>query len=98
MASPGLMHDTGCLGLVYWDDPEGWDGEGGGRRVLMRNTCTLMEDSSQSMAKPIQYCKVILIIIFFNLKKFPENLLIFLTPAQGALPFLCYVSVLILVK
>ena len=25
------MHDTGCLGLVHWDDPEGWDGEGGGR-------------------------------------------------------------------
>ena len=29
IASPGSMHDTGCLGLVYWDDPEGWDGEGG---------------------------------------------------------------------
>ena len=24
MASPGSMHDTGCLGLVHWDDPEGW--------------------------------------------------------------------------
>jgi len=31
IASPGLMHDIGCLGLVHWDDPEGWDGEGGGR-------------------------------------------------------------------
>ena len=31
--SPGLMHDTGCLGLEHWDDPEGWYGEGGGRRV-----------------------------------------------------------------
>ena len=31
--SPGSMHDTGCLGLVHWDDPEGWYGEGGGRRV-----------------------------------------------------------------
>ena len=20
-----------CSGLVHWDDPEGWDGEGGGR-------------------------------------------------------------------
>ena len=20
IASPGLMHDTGCLGLVHWDD------------------------------------------------------------------------------
>ena len=22
-----------CSGLVHWDDPEGWDGEGGGREV-----------------------------------------------------------------
>ena len=29
----GSMHDTGCLGLVHWDDPEGGYGEGGGRRV-----------------------------------------------------------------
>ena len=33
IASPGSMHETGCLGLVHWDDPEGWYGEGGGRRV-----------------------------------------------------------------
>ena len=33
IASPGSMHDTGCLGLVHWDDPEGGYGEGGGRRV-----------------------------------------------------------------
>ena len=33
VASPGSKHDTGCLGLVYWDDPEGWNGEGGGRRT-----------------------------------------------------------------
>ena len=31
IASPGSMHDTGCLGLVHWDDPEGWYREGGGR-------------------------------------------------------------------
>ena len=24
------MNDTGCLGLVYWDDPEGWYRKGGG--------------------------------------------------------------------
>ena len=24
------MHDTGCLGLVPWDNPEGWYGEGEG--------------------------------------------------------------------
>ena len=28
VTSPGSMHDTGCLGLVHWDSPEGW----GGRR------------------------------------------------------------------
>ena len=33
VASPGSMQDTGCLGLVHWDDPEGGYGEGGGRRV-----------------------------------------------------------------
>ena len=33
VAGPDSMHDTGCLGLVHWDDPEGWNGEGGGRRV-----------------------------------------------------------------
>ena len=27
---PGSMHETGRSGLVHWDDPEGWDGEGGG--------------------------------------------------------------------
>ena len=27
------MQDTGSLGLVHWDDPEGKYGEGGGRRV-----------------------------------------------------------------
>ena len=31
--SPGSMHDIWCLGLVHWDDPEGWDGEGVGRGV-----------------------------------------------------------------
>ena len=31
IASLGSMRDTGCLGLVHWDDPEGWYREGGGR-------------------------------------------------------------------
>ena len=33
IVSPGLMHRAGCSGLVHCDDPEGWDGEGGGRGV-----------------------------------------------------------------
>ena len=29
---PSSMHEAGCSGLGHWDDPEGWDGEGGRRR------------------------------------------------------------------
>ena len=29
----GFNAGSGCLGLVHWDDPEGWDGEEGGRGV-----------------------------------------------------------------
>ena len=43
VASPGSMHDTGGLGLVHWDHPEGWYGEGGGFR--MGNTCIPVADS-----------------------------------------------------
>jgi len=25
------MHEVGYSGMVHWDDPEGWDGEVGGR-------------------------------------------------------------------
>ena len=25
------INETGGSGLAHWDDPEGWDGEGGGR-------------------------------------------------------------------
>ena len=52
VASPGSG-----LGLVHWDDPEGWYREGGGFR--MGNTCIPVADSFRYIAKPIQYCKVI---------------------------------------
>ena len=26
IASPGLMYEAGCSGVVHWDDPGGWDG------------------------------------------------------------------------
>ena len=39
--SPGSMHDTGYSGLVHWDYPEGWNGEGGGRGVQdAEHVCT----------------------------------------------------------
>jgi len=34
IASPGLMQDTGYLGLVHGDNPEGWYGEGGPRGMV----------------------------------------------------------------
>ena len=52
ITSPGSMHETGCSGLVHWDDPEGWYGEGSGRGFRMGNTCTPMADSCQCMARP----------------------------------------------
>ena len=39
ITSPGLMHYTGCMGLVHWDDPEGWYGEGGGWGSQDGGTC-----------------------------------------------------------
>ena len=60
IASLGLMQDTGCLGLVHWDNITQRDGMGrevgGGFRS--GNLCTLVADSCRCMAKPIQYCKV----------------------------------------
>ena len=58
VASPGSMHDTGCLGLVHGDDPEGGSGreEGGGFR--MGSTGIPVADSFRCWAKLIQYSKV----------------------------------------
>ena len=39
IASPGSMQDTGCLGLVHWDDPEGWYGKGRERGGSGWGTC-----------------------------------------------------------
>ena len=49
IASPGSMHDTGCLGLMHWDDPEGGYGEGGGFRI--GNTGIPVADSFRYLAK-----------------------------------------------
>ena len=57
------MHDTGCLGLVHWDDPEGLYGEGSGRGVQdWEKVYRIGKFCGGFMlmygAKPIQYCKV----------------------------------------
>ena len=59
IASPSSTQQMGLAKPVHWDNPEGWDGEGG--RFGMRDTCTPMADSCQCMAKPLQYCKVIIL-------------------------------------
>ena len=54
------MHETGCSGLVHWDDPEGWDAEGGERGVPGWGTHVypwLIHVNVRQ--KPLQYCKVI---------------------------------------
>ena len=33
IASPGSIHETGCSGVVHWEDPEGWDVEERGRGI-----------------------------------------------------------------
>ena len=45
ITSPGLMQDTECLGLVHWDDPEGWFGREVGGVFRLGNTCTPVVDS-----------------------------------------------------
>ena len=54
------MRETGCSGLVHWDDPEGLDGEGGGREVQDGETHVhpwLIHVNVWQ--KPLQYSKVI---------------------------------------
>ena len=58
IASPGSMQDTGCLGLVHWDDPERWYGEGGGRGVQDGEHMYTHGGFMLMYGKPIQYCKV----------------------------------------
>ena len=56
IASPGSMHETGFSGLVHWDDPKGWDGEGGPGWGTHVHPWLLHVNVWQ---KPPQYCKVI---------------------------------------
>ena len=52
------MHDPGCLGLVHWDDPEGWYGEGGGRRVQDGEHVYTCGGFILIYSKTNKYCKV----------------------------------------
>ena len=59
IASPGSSHDTVCSGLVHWDDPEGWDGEGGGSGFRTGTHVHPWQTHVNLWQKPLQYCKVI---------------------------------------
>ena len=59
ITGPGLMHETGCSGLVHWDGPGGWDGEGGGRGFLDGEHMHPWLIHVDVWQKPLQYCKVI---------------------------------------
>ena len=58
IASPGSMNETGCSGLVHWDDPEGWDGEGSGREGWGTPVYPWLIHVDV-WQKPLQNCKVI---------------------------------------
>ena len=47
------MHETECSGLVHWDDPEGWDAEGGGKAVQDGEHMYTRGGFMSSMAKTI---------------------------------------------
>ena len=51
ITSPGSMHETGCSGLVHWDDPGDKMGREVEEGISMGNICTPMADSCQCMAK-----------------------------------------------
>ena len=51
IGGPGLMHETGCSGLVNWDDlGDGMEREVGGG-FWMGNTCSAVADACQCMAQ-----------------------------------------------
>ena len=53
------MRETGCSGLVHWDDPEGWDGEGDGRGIQDGEHVHPWLIHVNVCQKPLQYYKII---------------------------------------
>ena len=51
MTSANTMHEAGHSKSVLWDNPEGWDGEGGRRGAQNGETRAPAGDSCQCMAK-----------------------------------------------
>ena len=74
------MHETGCSGLVHWDDPEGWDGEGSRRGFQDGEHVHPWLIHVNVWQKPLQYYKVISLQL--KLKKFLKRNDLFLFPRQ----------------
>ena len=53
------MHETGHSGPVYWENPEGWDGQGGGRGVQDVGHIYLWLIHVNVWQRPLQYYKVV---------------------------------------
>ena len=53
------MHEIGCLGLMHWDDAEGWDGEGGEGDSGWGTHVHPWLIHVNVWQKPLQYCEVI---------------------------------------
>ena len=84
------MPETGCSGLVCWDNPEGWDREGGERGVQDgRHMYTKWLSHVNVWQKSPQCCKVISLQL--KKKKEPWRRLPF--PPPGDLPDLGIESV-----
>ena len=68
------MHETGRSGPVHWDDPEGWDGEGGGRG-LQDGAYMYTHGWFMSMygKKTLQYSEVIRLQLKKKKKKKPRR-------------------------
>ena len=73
MTSAGSMHETGCSGLVHWDDPEGWE--------THVHPWLIYVDVWQ---KPLQYCKLIKpqLNIFFLKARHALSLVTFSFPSH----------------
>ena len=70
------MHETGCSGLVHWDDPEGWDGEEGGKGGSGWGTQVQSWLIHVNVWQtPLQYCKVISLQLDKLIKKKKKVLL-----------------------
>ena len=65
-ASPGSVHDAGCLGLVRWGGPGGWYGEVGREEGSGWGACVYLKlkKKEKIIIKPI-----LNIVILFNQKK-----------------------------